>query len=52
MNHSFCLFFRSVIGEFLHNIHKLCGKVVSVTTEGFISDIEDLDNKLLKLPKK
>jgi len=36
-------FIRSVVGECLHNIQKLGGKVVSVTTDGFITDIEDLE---------
>ena len=39
-----------MIGECLHNIKKLDGKVVSVTTDGFITNIEDLENKLLSLP--
>jgi len=43
-------FIRSVIGETLHNIQKLEGKVVSVTTDGFITDIVDLEKKLLNLP--
>ena len=34
-------FIRSVIGECLHNIQLLNGKVVSVTTDGFITNIED-----------
>ena len=42
-------FIRSVIGECLHNIQYLGGSVVSVTTDGFITDVEDLENKLLKL---
>ena len=42
-------FIRSVIGECLHNIQKIGGKVVSVTTDGFITDIADLESKLLKL---
>jgi hypothetical protein len=42
-------FIRSVIGECLHNIDKLGGKVVSVTTDGFITNIKDLENKLLSL---
>lgn len=45
-------FVRSVIGECLHNIQKLGGKVVSVTTDGFITNIKDLEGKLLRLPKK
>lgn len=43
-------FIRSVIGECLHNIHKLGGRVVSVTTDGFLTDIENLEEKLLMLP--
>jgi hypothetical protein len=39
-------FIRSIIGECLHVIQKLNGKVVSVTTDGFISDIKDLENKM------
>jgi hypothetical protein len=42
-------FIRGVIGECLHNIHKLGGKVVSVTTDGFITNIRDLETKLLDL---
>ena len=45
-------FIRSVIGECLHNIHKLGGRVVSVTTDGFITDLVDLENKLLTLPEE
>ena len=44
-------FIRCIIGESLHNIEKLNGKVVSVTTDGFITDIENLENKLLSLKK-
>jgi hypothetical protein len=45
-------FIRSVIGECLHNIHKLGGKVVSTTTDGFITDILDLESKLSNLPQE
>jgi hypothetical protein len=45
-------FIRSVIGECLHNISLLGGKVVSVTTDGFITDVDDLETKLLSLPSK
>ena len=45
-------FIRSVIGECLHNIHKLGGKVVSVTTDGFITNVKNLEDELLKLPTK
>lgn len=40
-------FVRSVIGELLHNIQILGGKVVSVTTDGFITNLPDLENKIL-----
>lgn len=43
-------FIRSVIGECLHNVHKLGGNVVSVTTDGFITDIESLESRINKLP--
>lgn len=43
-------FIRSVIGECLHNIQTLGGLVVSVTTDGFLTNITDLENKLLQLP--
>jgi len=42
-------FIRSVVGECLHNISKLGGKIVSVTTDGFITDVKDLESKLLNL---
>jgi len=45
-------FIRSVIGECLHNIVKLGGKVVSVTTDGFITNLKDLESLLLKLPRE
>jgi hypothetical protein len=45
-------FIRSVIGECLHNISKLGGQVVSVTTDGFITDVKDLETKLLNLNSK
>jgi len=32
-----------VIGELLHKIQELGGKVVSVTTDGFLTDIENLE---------
>jgi len=43
-------FIRSVIGECLHNIQKLGGKVVSVTTDGFITDVVNLEEQILRLP--
>ena len=42
---------RSVIGECLHNVHILEGKLVSVTTDGFITNIKDLETEILKNPK-
>lgn len=39
---------RSIIGELLHTIPELGGRVVSVTTDGFITDIDDLENKVLE----
>jgi hypothetical protein len=38
-----------VIGECLHNVSRIGGKVVSVTTDGFITNIPDLETKLLGL---
>lgn len=35
-----------MIGECLQAIHDVGGKVVSVTTDGFITDIEDLELKI------
>jgi hypothetical protein len=43
-------FIRSVIGECLHNIKTLGGKIVSVTTDGFITNLENLEELLLTLP--
>jgi hypothetical protein len=40
------------VGECLHNIQKLGGKLVSVTTYGFITILVDLENKLLTLPEE
>lgn len=41
-------FVRSVIGELLHNIHLLGGIAVSVTTDGFITNIENLEEKIIE----
>lgn len=40
-------FIRSVIGECLEKISNLKGKIVSVTTDGFITDIDKLERKLI-----
>jgi hypothetical protein len=46
-------FIRSVITETLNNINELGGSVISVTTDGFITDVADLEEKLLKInPEK
>jgi hypothetical protein len=39
-------FIRSIIGECLDSIQQLEGLVVSVTTDGFITNIVDLENKI------
>lgn len=39
-------FARSVIGELLYCVDKLDGVAVSVTTDGFITDVEDLELKI------
>jgi hypothetical protein len=36
-----------VIGECLHSIQELGGVVVSVTTDGFLTNVEELDEKLV-----
>ena len=43
-------FVRCVIGESLHAIQLLGGKVVSATTDGFITDIKDFESKIIKHP--
>lgn len=45
-------FIRSVIGELLHYTNKLDGRIISATTDGFITDVEDLENKILDLQQK
>lgn len=42
-------FTRALIGECLFNIQCLNGKVVSTTTDGFITDVTDLESKILSL---
>jgi len=42
-------FTRALVGECLGNIAKLKGRVVSVTTDGFITDVVDLEGKLNKM---
>lgn len=45
-------FVRSVIGEMLYLTNKMGGRVVSVTTDGFISDIKDLEEDMVKFIEK
>ena len=39
-------FIRGIIGECLQAIHDLDGVIISVTTDGFITDIKDLEGKM------
>lgn len=39
-------FIRSVIGESLHNVNLLGGLAVSVTTDGFITDLDNLEDQI------
>lgn len=45
-------FTRGLIGECLNNIQLLGGKVVSATTDGFITDLADLEEKIMGLDDK
>lgn len=40
---------RALVGECLHNISRLGGRVVSVTTDGFLTDLPNLEDGLLRL---
>lgn len=42
-------FTRCLVGECLHNISRLGGRVVSVTTDGFLTDVANLEEKILAL---
>lgn len=42
-------FTRALIGECMNNIQELGGKIVSTTTDGFITDVDDLENQILGL---
>lgn len=44
-------FTRAAIGELMHNVSLLKGNIVSVTTDGFITDVEDLEQKIMEDPK-
>jgi acetolactate synthase small subunit len=43
---------RSIIGELLHITSLLGGRIVSVTTDGFVTDLSDLENRILKYIEK
>lgn len=43
---------RSVVGEMLNNTHALGGRLISVTTDGFITDLSSLENRLLQSETK
>lgn len=38
---------RSLLGELLQETDKLGGRVVSVTTDGFITDLDNLESNIL-----
>lgn len=40
-------YIRAVVGENLHSIAKIGGNVVSVTTDGYITDVPDLEDRLV-----
>lgn len=42
-------FTRALIGECMNNIQELGGIIISTTTDGFITDVDDLENKILGL---
>ncbi len=41
-------FIRALLAEIMNNINLINGKIVSVTTDGFITDIPNLENLLLE----
>lgn len=45
-------FTRALIGECMNNIQKIGGRIISVTTDGFITDVDNLEEKLLSLDDK
>lgn len=42
-------YIRAVIGELLHAVQLLGGRVVSVTTDGFLTDAADLEKRVIDL---
>jgi len=41
-------FVRALLAELLNVTHKLGGKITAVTTDGFVTNIPDLENKIMK----
>nr|CAA73185.1 DNA polymerase [Cryphonectria parasitica] len=41
-------FIRSVVGECIHNVSLLKGSVVSITTDGFITNLKDLEYNIIR----
>ena len=41
-------FTRAAVGELMHNVSLLKGSIISVTTDGFITDIADLERKIME----
>ncbi|RPA88519.1 hypothetical protein L873DRAFT_1796610 [Choiromyces venosus 120613-1] len=41
-------FVRATLAELLNKVYLFGGKVTAVTTDGFVCDIEDLENKIIK----
>lgn len=39
---------RSTIGEVMHVVEELGGRILSVTTDGFVTDLDDLENRVVK----
>jgi hypothetical protein len=42
-------FIRALVSECLHNIQRLNGNVISATTDGFLTDLTDLEDKIMSL---
>jgi len=40
-------FVRSLLAELLNKVDRLNGRICSVTTDGFVTDLKDLENKIL-----
>ncbi|RPA88516.1 hypothetical protein L873DRAFT_1796612 [Choiromyces venosus 120613-1] len=45
-------FVRATLAELLNQVHSFGGKICSVTTDGFVCDIPDLENKIIKYYKE